>query len=164
MTGSSSGSGTSSKKKVAGNGGQHGQQASQASGQAKMASPMTKPQSPRKAGRGRKRPLDQDAGADPTTGTATDITTSTSSTSTSRRLVFLLGHSFVRRLEQYIFPDNKFFNLEDFNVVMKGFSGADMSTLQYSAQSHSEDLLGSSVILQIWGNDLNSPHVEPIQL
>ena len=140
-TGSSSGSGTSSKKKVAGNGGQHaawsaGQQASHASGQAKMAAPRTKPQSPRKAGRGRKRPLDKDAEADPTTGTATgtDSTTSTSSTNvtttTSRRLVFLLGHSFVRRLEQYIFSDNKSFNLEDFNVVMKGFSGAHMSTLQ----------------------------------
>ena len=70
----------------------------------------------------------------------------------------------MRRLEQYIFSDNKSFNLEDFNVVMKGFSGAHMSTLQYFAQSHSEDLLGSSVILQIGGNDLNSPHVEPVQL
>ena len=81
-----------------------------------------------------------------------------------RRLVYVLGHSFIRRLHRYVLSESghRSFRLNDFDINMKGFSGANISRLrQYTATWRQIGLTGSSVILQIGGNDLNSPYVQP---
>ena len=53
--------------------------------------------------------------------------------STKRRCVYVLGHSFVRRLSRYAFSQSghrpRSFNLKYFRVIMRGLSGAHISTL-----------------------------------
>ena len=54
--------------------------------------------------------------------------------STKRRCVYVLGHSFVRRLSRYAFSQSghrpRSFNLKDFRVIMRGLSGAHISMLR----------------------------------
>ena len=84
-----------------------------------------------------------------------------------RRLVYVLGHSFIRRLHRYVLSESghRSFRLNDFDIIMKGFSGANISRLrQYTATGRQIGLTGSSVILQIGVSDLNSPYVQPVAL
>ena len=84
-----------------------------------------------------------------------------------RRSVYVLGHSFIKRLGYHArrySPDGSL-NLNDNYAVqpkLLGWSGATVNRLRTNISHLS--LRSSSVIIQIGGNDLNSEAVQPVQL